>query len=216
MLSDQEAHHARTVRRLQVDEAVVLFDGQGTEGAGRISEVGRDGVRVEIDTLRQREFDAPVQLTLAVAMPKGARQEFLIEKCTELGVASFWPMICKRNVARPSPTRLSKWMRTALEACKQSQRAHLPDIAEPQHLEGILRRCAEFNCCYVAHPTGSGPLGVTGTPGAKALILVGPEGGFSDSELTAAYSAGLISLSLGHTILRSETAAIAAAAKFLI
>ncbi len=143
-------------------------------------------------------------------------KEYLIEKCTELGVAAIWPMITARTVAKPGQAAVEKWRRRAIEAAKQSGRRWLPDIASPQPFDQVLSQCSIFDRTAIAHADDrSTPahewLG-TVTPGSKILVLVGPEGGWTDEERETATSAGLSLVKLTAATLRTETAAVAFAA----
>lgn len=214
-LSETESRHAASSRRLSVGDAVVLFDGRGGEARGHIASVDRRTVQVEIAAVERRNADAPVGLTLAVSFPKGPRQDVLVEKCTELGVAAIWPMRCARTIAEPSAHRLEKLRRTIIEACKQSQRAWLCELRHPMSFEEVIWAVGEFEAAVIADGGAgrSDPGGPTSHKGV--LALVGPEGGFTTAELAAARAAGCGALRLGRTILRTETAAIAAAARML-
>ncbi len=215
VLSETESRHAASSRRLAVGDEVVLFDGQGSEARGPIESIDRRSVRVEIASVESRDADAAVRLTLAVSFPKGPRQDVLIEKCTELGVAAIWPMRCQRSIAEPSPHRIGKLRRTVIEACTQSQRAWLCELREPVSFAEVLGAVGRFEAAVIAdgnadRSTAGGP-----TSHRNVLALVGPEGGFTTGALEAAREAGCGGRRLGPTILRTETAAIAAAVRLL-
>jgi 16S rRNA (uracil1498-N3)-methyltransferase len=154
-------------------------------------------------------------LTLAVSFPKGPRQDTLVEKCTELGVAELWPMHCRRSIAEPSPHRLEKLRRTVIEACKQSQRAWLCELREPASFAEVVGSVSEFDTAVIADGSADRSNAGEATSHKRVLALVGPEGGFAAEELQAARDAGCTELRLGRTILRTETAAIATAARVL-
>ncbi len=214
-LSEAESRHAASSRRLSVGDEVVLFDGRGSEARGRIESIDRRIVRVEITIVENRDADAPLKLTLAVAFPKGPRQDVLVEKCTELGVAAIWPMRCARSIAEPSPHRLGKLRRTVIEACKQSQRAWLCELSDPVSFAEVVESVGRFDAAVLADGSADGSTGGESTSHKSVLVLVGPEGGFTAAELEAARDAGCGAFQLGRTILRTETAAIAAAVRLL-
>lgn len=214
-LSKAESQHAKLARRLTVDDEVVLFDGRGAQGSGRIVDVQGPTIFVEVASVVQREYDAPLRLTLAVAPPKGPRQDVLVEKCTEIGVAGLWPMICEHSIVRPSVGRLAKWRRTAIEACKQSQRAWLPQVGGLMTFDEVITRCGEFDSALLAESKDRPAGALVIEQGASILAMIGPEGGFSEQELARAEAAGIGRVRLTQTILRTETAAIVAAAHFL-
>lgn len=210
-----ESRHARGSRRLKPNDPVTLFDGLGCEAHGSIITVSGSGVTVQIDELHRRASDAALHLELAVAMPKGPRQDILVEKCTELGVAAIRPMKCARSIAEPSDHRLDKLRRTVIEACKQAQRAWLCEIHRQTALEDVFKLRSDFDAACIADMQGQ-PVGeVHPSPGQKVLMLIGPEGGFTEEELLAAQRADFKPVRLTRTILRTETAAITAAACLL-
>ena len=215
VLSEAESRHAASSRRLAVGDVVVLFDGRGSVARGPIESIGRRAVGVEIAVVARCDIDVPVKLTLAVAFPKGPRQDVLVEKCTELGVAAIWPMRCARSIAEPSTHRLGKLRRTVIEACKQSQRAWLCELREPVSFSEVVGSIGQFEAAVIADGSTDGSNGGESTSHKSVLVLVGPEGGFTAEELAAARDAGCGVLRLGQTILRTETAAIAAAVRLL-
>src|SRR5688572_14025361 len=118
-LSESESRHSACARRLSVGDTVVLFDGQGHEAIGQIASAARKDVEVTVEQITERPRPKPA-LTLAVALPKGPRQDFLIEKLTELGIQALQPIVTERSIAEATPNRIRKWQRTAIEAAKQS------------------------------------------------------------------------------------------------
>jgi len=145
-LSDDEAHHARNVVRVRVGDGVRLFDGRGMEATARIEAVRREAVELFVERVEPAdERTRPIPVTLAVAMPKGARQDVLIEKCTELGTQAIWPILTRRSVVRPGPGRPHHWRHVSIAAAKQSRRAYLPQIIEPIPFNDLLHRIGDFN-----------------------------------------------------------------------
>lgn len=217
-LPETEAHHARTVLRLKPGQTATLFDGVGRYAEGTIASVERDGVQVRVDLVATVGADQrPLPVTLAVAMPKASRQDVLIEKCTELGAAAIWPVLTERSVVRPKAGRVEHWKRVAVAAAKQSGRLTLPRIVSPVPFEELLAESAKFDV-RVFGATGSDAaplldrLAEFGQPGS-ILILIGPEGGLSDTEHQALTNADAQPVRLGAFTLRTETAAIAAVAQ---
>jgi 16S rRNA (uracil1498-N3)-methyltransferase len=147
-----------------------------------------------------------------VALPKGDRQKWLVEKLTELGCARLVPLVTTRGVAEATPAAIERLGRAAIEACKQCGRTTLPEITPPATLAAVLAARDPNTVSLVADPSGEalGPL-LAGHAGA-VLALVGPEGGFTAEELAVAEAAGCRRVSLAPHILRVETAAIAVTA----
>jgi 16S rRNA (uracil1498-N3)-methyltransferase len=216
VLEGDEARHLTRVLRAKVGDTVSLFDGRGREWPARVASLGRD--RVELDTTEPTVDPVPVAipLTLAVALPKGERQKWMVEKLTELGAARLVPLETTRGVAEATASAQARLERVVIEACKQCGRNTLMEIAAGRPLDRLLAEVPAGACVVIAHPGGA-PLDVaTMPPTATAMLaLVGPEGGFTDDELCIADRAGVIRISLGPHILRVETAAIALAARLV-
>ena len=216
VLEGDEARHLTRVLRAKVGDTVSLFDGRGREWPARVASLGRD--RVELDTTEPTVDPVPVAipLTLAVALPKGDRQKWMVEKLTELGTARLVPLETTRGVAEATASAQVRLERVVIEACKQCGRNTLMEIAAGRPLERLLAEVPAGACVVIAHPGGRLLDAATMPPTATAMIaLVGPEGGFTDEELGTADRAGVIRISLGHHVLRVETAAIALAARFV-
>ena len=216
VLEGDEARHLTRVLRAKVGDTVSLFDGRGREWPARVASLGRD--RVELDTTEPTVDPVPVAipLTLAVALPKGDRQKWMVEKLTELGAARLVPLETTRGVAEATASAQARLERVVIEACKQCGRNTLMEIAAGHPLERLLAEVPDGACVVIAHPGGT-PLDVAAIPttATEIIALVGPEGGFTDEELGVADRAGVIRISLGPHILRVETAAIALAARLV-
>jgi 16S rRNA (uracil1498-N3)-methyltransferase len=210
LLDGPEAHHLTKVMRLPVGERVELFDGAGAIATTEIVAISKRDVRLKLQD--RRVFPAVTSsLTLAVAVPKGERFDWLIEKATELGVTKLIPIRTARGVVDPRDTKLERLRQVIIEACKQSRRPWLMELTPMQDFSSVL---AVNNGMLIADPSGSPlqkvwPAG--STPG-ETVVAIGPEGGWTDEELAAAEASGAKRLALGDTILRIETAAMAIAA----
>jgi len=213
-LEGDEARHLTRVLRAKVGDPVVLFDGTGREWPARVASIGRD--RVALDTAEPTIDPQPggIPLTLAVALPKGERQKWMVEKLTELGTARLVPLETTRGVAEATASAQARLERGVIEACKQCGRNTLMEIATGRPLDRLLAEVPADVCVVIAHPGGR-PLTADTVPASagEVIALVGPEGGFTDQELAIAEHAGVIRISLGSHILRVETAAIALAAR---
>ncbi len=216
-LAESEAHHARDVLRLREGDLVHLFDGRGGEATARIEAINRKTVTVyveQIEAAGREEERVPV--TMAVAMPKGARQDVLIEKCTELGAEAIWPLMTRRCVVRPGKGRVEHWRKVAIAAAKQSRRVCLPTIVEPMAFKESQARIPDFAAALVGS-TDPAAASLVDTlsgwqPGGKILLVIGPEGGWEAEEEASLVKAGARPFSLSRSVLRTETAAIAALA----
>lgn len=208
-LTDAEAHHFLHVMRGSVGDRVTLFDGSGREFEAEAIETTRREVTLALRSCAEVDREPAVGLTLGVALPKGDRQKVLVEKLTELGVARLVPLTTERSVATPKAAGLNKLRRAVIEASKQCGRNRLMVIEEPMGLTRFLDT-TEAAAKWIAHPyNASQPVPEAVGPFA---VAVGPEGGFTEAEVAAAAAAGWAGRSLGKSILRIETAAIAFAA----
>lgn len=210
-LEGPEAQHARA-KRLEAQEAVHLFDGQGLLAAGRVIACDKRVLRIRIEDLQTVQPRRP-RLAVAVSQPKGERLDWMLEKLTELGVAEIWPLECERSVAHAREDRIDRWQRRLIEAAKQAHVAWLPAIKPSHKLPQLLEQAGTFTDRFVADTLGQAKPILAARPGldSRPLILIGPEGGFSDAERERMSCCGLQRVTLGATILRTETAAIVAA-----
>jgi 16S rRNA (uracil1498-N3)-methyltransferase len=213
-LPERVAHQATAVLRLRPGDPVVLFDGRGGEWAAELRSAGRD---VSARLLEQRfPLREPAQrITLGQAMLKADRFEWVLQKGTELGVAAFQPLLTRRTVPGGGGRR-ERWRRIVIEAAEQCGRCVVPEVAEPAPLEDVLARPAPTVLLWEneqrqGFPAALAAARARAAGGEAVRLLVGPEGGFHPDEAHAALEAGAFPGSLGPRILRSETAALAAA-----
>lgn len=211
-LAGDEARHLVRVMRCTVGDEVVVFDGRGTSWRGRVAAIGRDEVRLEVDAPRPRVPRVRPPLTLAVALPKGERQKWLVEKLTELGVDRLVPLETARGVAMPTAAAVERLARGVIEACKQCGRDELMEVAEPASIAAVVRAAGPEALVVITDRDGE-PLDAAAVAGRPIVGLVGPEGGFTAEELATAGAAGGRKISLGPHVLRVETAAVALAAR---
>jgi len=212
------AEHLVRVLRARVGQDFDIATGEAVR-RGRIVSVS-DG-RVEFDLAEEVSVTPAIPITLLLSVFKFDRMEWAIEKCTELGVARIIPAIARRtdpHLATASRKRVERWQRIALQAAEQSRRAAPPEITEPLKLADALNLPAALRIvlCESEEQTQLSDV-VTSIVNSNnktegILLAVGPEGGWTDDELQLFQQAKWISASLGNTILRAETAAIAAAA----
>jgi 16S rRNA (uracil1498-N3)-methyltransferase len=213
-LEGAEAHHLAHVMRAKPGERVTLFDGSGAEFAARIETVGRSSVELAIVDRVEVDREVARRITLAVALPKGDRQRWLVEKATELGVARVIPLITSRGVAQPVEAAVARLRRTVIEASKQCGRNRLMEISQAVALNDFVRWKADAAERWIAQPgdtIGDENLRLA-AQSRELIVAIGPEGGFTEEEVREARVAGWKTLDLGSRILRVETAAIAVAA----
>ncbi|MFN3149608.1 16S rRNA (uracil(1498)-N(3))-methyltransferase [Bremerella sp.] len=206
---EAESQHLAKVMRANVGDVVVGFDGRGTEYQIELTSIGKKKVIGAIRSQAEVSREASRQLTLAVALPKGDRQRWLVEKCVELGVARLVPLLTKRGVAQPVEKAIERLRRAVIEACKQCERNRLMKVDQGQSLEEVL--AARPAASFLMHPSGETLHHDSILPAKEVLAIIGPEGGFTDEEVAEAAEHGCQIVSLGPRILRVETAALAMA-----
>ena len=212
-IGGSEAHHLLHVMRAEPGHPVTLFDGLGGEFHGQVVRCGRTDVEVAVGERQQIERELPFRVTLAVPLPKGDRQRWLVEKAVELGVTQLLPLSSTQS-ERNQAQSAAKLGRYVIEASKQCGRNRLMQIEPPSTFGDLLKLPAERR--LLAHPGGK-PLGeVDFRATIDTLIVVGPEGGFTAEEVELAGDGDWQIVGLGERILRVETAAMALVARLVI
>ena len=198
-----EEHRHLVVARAEKNELVEIFDGKGHVWMVHVDSVGKRETLASLEERREVLPD-PVEIILAQAMIRAGAFELALEKAVEIGMSRIVPFAAARsNIV--SGNRNDRWQRIVIEAAKQSKRYYLPVLDHPVTLDQVLTMSATSKIMFAER--ASGPL-KSALAGSPVLYLIGPEGGWTDSELTAAREHGFHLVSLGPTILRAETAAI--------
>ncbi|MFM7395986.1 MAG: 16S rRNA (uracil(1498)-N(3))-methyltransferase [Gammaproteobacteria bacterium] len=217
-LSRQAAQHVTKVLRLRDGASLIVFDGRGGEYPATLHLAGRE-VHVEVGNHRALERESPVRLTLLQALARGERMDFVVQKATELGVHRIIPVAAARSVVQLDADRGDKrtlhWQAVAAAACEQSGRNTLPLIDPPVSFESALNAVSSIDHRLVLLPESSASLPEVLTGPARPLevaLLVGPEGGFEETEVERALELGFRAVRLGPRVLRTETAGLAALA----
>jgi 16S rRNA (uracil1498-N3)-methyltransferase len=215
-LDSDEAHHLTRVIRLGAGARVFVFDGEGAEYECEVARVAKH--EVDLNLLRRLDDDveSPLRLTLAQALIKGDKFDWVIQKATELGVTRIVPLITDHSDIKGAEERagrwIQRWRRISLEALKQCGRRRLVEICEPAPFDDFCGS-AEQDACLIFSERGGVSLADVSANLRDIVQLnlcVGSEGGWSERELRKAASCGFTPVSLGSRILRTETAAIAA------
>jgi len=208
-LPDDEAHHLIQVLRLRGGEDVVVFDGRGREWAARLETRGRKGAAIEIGAEREPTPEPAVEVTLGIGVLKGDQMDTVVRDATALGVRRIAP-VASAHVTVPerawrSEAARTRWTRVAVAAAKQSRRAVVPDVAPVASFAACLERAPDVALYIAVEPAraveASSP--AAATP-ARAVVLVGPEGGWSADEVARAAAAGARPIDLGPRTLRAE------------
>lgn len=212
-LPADEAHHARKVLRLEPGTELILFDGRGR--SARAALLAYEGRRAICET-GEIELAAPpdVRIRVAAAIPKGPRADAMVEGLSQAGVDELMVLISKRSVVQPRDRKLERFQRQALESAKQCGRAHLMQVTGLCTLDQAIAAADDDAVRLIAQPGRPRPADLAGRlqRAGQAIVLIGPEGGFTDAELAAAADAGFEPWTLGPHVMRIETAALTAAA----
>lgn len=211
-LDENNFGHLVRVLRLGEDAAVRVFNGLGQEFSAELRQVQKKSAEVQLNTLLRDEPLPTLALHLGQVVSKGERMDFTIQKATELGVSAITPLWSERCDVRLKGERLDSklehWQKVAISACQQSGRVRVPIIHPPLDVSEWLQHRQEA-IKLVLHPHQQQPLHTYDQPSSIAL-LVGPEGGFTELEITQALQQEFAGLRLGPRILRTETAALVA------
>lgn len=212
-LSNNEALHASKSRRLGAGQPVILLNGKGLVARSEIESVAQREVSVRVLSTEQKEkIEHP--LTVATAVPKGDRQRVMVDMLTQLGVKELIPLACEHSVTRYKPNMHQKWRRWAVEACKQSQNPWMLEIDEDISLVNLLKIASERMVFADINGLAMKDLKPHMLK-QNTILVIGPEGGFSDAEITLFHEQEVKSLKSSGHILRTETAAVALAAQWL-
>jgi 16S rRNA (uracil1498-N3)-methyltransferase len=215
-LEPDDAHHATSVLRVGPGERVVVIDATGPWDA-TVVDVSKHGVRIRaVAALRHDTGELPAEVTVLQALIKGAKFDEVVEKTVELGARWIVPVRCERSLAIPGALKIERWQRIARAAAQQSRRRQLPEVAQPAAWADAVAaatRAMPLIVAWEGAPKGSLAQAAGRVADEAAFaVAVGPEGSFTDDEIETARDAGCIFVSLGPTILRTETAAAAAIA----
>lgn len=211
-LDSAQANYLGNVLRLGEGAELLLFDGSSGEWFGRIAEAGKKRMRLAVER-KTREPESIPDVWLAFAPVKRAQTDWLVEKATELGAARLMPVITARTIVER--VRVDRLHSIAIEAAEQCGRTILPEICAPVSLSGFLGALGEGRTLYFADE-GGGEAPLSAMKPGPAVILTGPEGGFTEDERALVRGARrAVPISLGPRILRAETAALAALASFM-
>ena len=214
-----EMRHIKNVLRLKSGDTIRLFDGQGSEYEAAIQRVLSNRIEIDITQQFPASKESPVQITVAQALLKEKKMDRLLRHLCEIGITHWMPFISQRSVPRPGanrlPARVKRWEKILKESCKQCQRARLPEIIKMMSFEEVLQYAPSCDLTIIFYEKESATLHsrmptIQQSEPKKILLILGPEGGFSDQEIEEARAAGFVVAGLGPRILRAETATIAA------
>ncbi len=215
-LSGAEGKHAVTVKRIRVGEQIALIDGTGTKATVTVTAIqGKDTLEGTVESTTFSPEPTPT-VTIVQALPKAERSELTVDLLTQAGADHIVPWQAERCIAKwtsalKQTKGQQKWQAAAVAAAKQARRVRIPTIAEPSDTTGVEKLIATADCALVLHEEATEsittvPLVATGT----LVIIIGPEGGLSNTEVTRFQQAGAQPVLLGPEVLRTATAGMAA------
>lgn len=219
VISGEEAHHISRVLRYRPGDVIRISDGKSVESLGVILDIDTWGTKIKLRIVeRNKPEGAKLFITLLQGLPKGEKLDWIIQKCTEIGIHKLIPIITQRTVVNIAPSKLEhrkmRWTKIAKEAAKQSMRIDIPEVGELSTFDASLREIRNHQLSIIPWEQEkaislkkiirdfSGSI-------TKVAVFIGPEGGFSADEVEKAKELGAVPVSLGPRILRTETAAIA-------
>lgn len=216
-LPESVHHHLVNVLRHKQDHLLTVFNGRdAAESSARLIRVSKKQAFIQIESVQTANRESPLNLTLVQAIGKGEKMEFSIQKAVELGVSTIIPLYSDRSSNILKGERLQKkqshWQGVAVSAAEQSGRTIIPSVAETQTLQTYLELFADDSAKQLMFCPGSEAslLDTPLQPDNHIHILIGPEGGFSEAEISTAQATGVTALHLGPRILRTETAGMTA------
>ncbi len=213
----EQIHHLRDVLRLKVGDTVAVSDNTGKEFTGRIAAITKKQAEIKV-TAQKEARESSVKLTVACALPKGARFDDVVDFLTELGVERIIPLLTERVVVKLDDARAAekhrRWLKIAQSAARQSQRARVPAIDPVTAFEAVVANSADYGLKLIPHLSGDRKMikDVLASSRARGIIaLIGPEGDFTPAEVKLALANNFVAVSLGDTVLRVAAAAVAVA-----
>jgi 16S rRNA (uracil1498-N3)-methyltransferase len=224
-ITGEDARHITRVMRGKPGDSVIVSDGAGRVALVELAVLEAEGVTAILREWLPEASEPQVLVDIAQSLPKGDKMELVIQKCTEIGAAAFVPFLSERTIVqydeRKEEKRIGRWAKIAKEAAEQAHRSRIPGVRHPLKWKSLLGLFGEYDLVCICYEKELGEqLRDVVQPFAssirsehtrrRVLVVVGPEGGFTEEEISAAEAAGARSVGLGRRILRAETAGMAA------
>ncbi len=220
-LNKDHHHHLIHVLRYNIGDIITLFDELGYEARGEIVSIEKESLTVLTENSKLVDREPKVRITMAFALSKGQKPEFVLQKCTEIGVSEFLIFPSERSIVRLDekkiPLKIKRWKKVMESACMQSGRAIVPKIDYiPDFAKLLLTIDSKKRYCPDLRAKGTLLETIKGFSSKSAALLIGPEGGLTEKEMKSAENGGFERIKISNRILRSETAAIVAAFPFTL
>ena len=216
IITGKDVNHIKNVLRMKIGEELSVSNGcDGKEYRGIIEEFTDDAVVCALAFVKEDGVELPSKVYLYQGLPKADKMELIIQKAVELGVYEIIPVATKRAVVKldekKSKSKITRWQAISEAAAKQSKRAIIPNVADILSFKEALKECQKAKVKVIPYELAEGmdktkEIISDLKPGQDVAIFIGPEGGFDDAEIEAAIEAGVIPVTLGKRILRTETA----------
>ena len=216
ILSQQASHHLAKVLRTRIGDEVILFNGDGNEYAATLESVDSRRCQVNVNGSKTCNNESPLHITLLQGLSRNDRMDTTLQKATELGVNCIVPVICKRSSFKLDAARIEKkmghWRQVIISACEQSGRCIVPELSAPTAFEDALDDRGIADCRIIMAPEADTPVTHIASVDERISLLVGPESGFDEDEVSRSVELGYQPFTLGPRVLRTETAGPAAIA----
>jgi len=214
ILDEFSSHHALRVMRVKVDDFLILFNGDGFEYRGRVSDINKKTINIEILSKEKNNNESPININLFQSISSNEKMDMVIQKATELGVNSIQPIFTSRSTVKLSLDRIKKrlihWRQVSISACGQSGRSKIPTIKSPIGFDRFVEGITTNSLNLLLHPDNSKESSnLPNKYSGDINIFIGPEGGFSQDEVLLLKKQNCINIQLGSRILRTETAPLA-------
>ena len=219
VITGEEAQHISRVLRMKKGDCVTLCDGEGMFYEAVLSDFSDKSVVAEITSSRRAETEPEVQLTIFQGVPKNPKLETIVQKLTEIGAVRIVPVDTKRAVAKlDKSAKVDRLRKIAREAAKQSKRGIVPEVTDAMSFKNAVKMASEADLSIIAYEEEvetSLKTALSGKSPKTVSVMIGPEGGFEKDEVALAKENGLVSVTLGKRILRTETAPLTIASAIL-
>jgi len=211
-LDEDSGHYLKTVLRLKKDDGLLVFNGDGFEYTGVLTEVSRKAVRLTVGLRQQRSVESALAILLGLGIARGDKMDWSVQKAVELGVTTITPVVTERCVVQLNEDKKNQrsqhWQKIVQHASEQCGRTVLPQLQPIESLASWL--CRQQGLRLFLDPYAKSALADLSPDGQNVTLLTGPEGGFADHERDLAKASGFVPVRLGGRILRTETATLAA------
>lgn len=212
----EQIHHISKALRFKIDDKIIIFDDKENLYEGIIKNIDNKKIEIKIIKSKKLKKNLNLEITLACAIPKKAKFDFIVEKTTELGISKIIPIETKNTIVqfddRKIEQKLKRWQKIILSAAEQSKRINVPQIEPLKNFKDTLGLVKDYDLALIPcllDPRKSIKEVLNNFKGKTILVFIGPEGDFTKEEVNLAIKAGCIPVSLGNTVLKVDTAAIA-------